>query len=55
MGLVLFVIAVVQFIRDPANLIDDFIGDEPDNPAYDGENKHAEHDVPIARAIPPSD
>lgn len=55
MGLVLFVIAVMQFIRDPANLIDDFISDEPDYPSYDGKYKHAEHDLPIACAIAPAD
>lgn len=54
MGLALFVIAVVQFIRDPANLINDFITDEPDNPSYDCKHKDAEHDLTVACAIAPA-
>ena len=53
MGLVLFVIAVMQLIRDPANFIDDFVRDEPDQSPYYGKHKHVEHDLPIACAIPP--
>lgn len=41
MGLVLFVIAVMQLMRAPADLLYEFIDDEPDHSSKYGNYEHS--------------